>query len=101
MTKAYTSNLTRDQFEWIEPLLSPAKPSSRPRTVGLWAVLNAIFYRVKQGCGWRDLPSDFPAWPTVYTDYRAWVKDGTWDASTTDYGPGYGSRKDARKVHRR
>lgn len=44
MSKAYTSNLTRDQFELIEPLLPAAKPGGRPRTVCLWAVLNAIFY---------------------------------------------------------
>lgn len=79
MSKAYTSNLTRDQFELIEPLLPKAKPGGRPRTVCLWAVLNAIFYLVAQGCSWRDLPGDFPAWQTVYTYYRNWVKDGTWD----------------------
>lgn len=61
-------------------------------------MLNAIFYLVKQGCSWQDLPSDFPTWQTVYTYYRGWVKDGTWDASTTDYGPGYGSRKADRKA---
>ena len=44
MSKAYTSNLTCDPFEWIEPLLPKAKPGGRPRTVCLWAVLNAIFY---------------------------------------------------------
>ncbi|WOD40571.1 IS5 family transposase [Nodosilinea sp. E11] len=80
MSKAYTSNLTRDQFELIEPLLPAAKPGGRPRSVCLWAVLNAIFYLVAQGCSWRDLPGDFPAWQTVYTYYRNWVKDGTWDA---------------------
>lgn len=80
MTKAYTSNLTRDQFEVIEPLLPAAKPGGRPRTTCLWAVLNALFYLVKQGCSWRDLPGDFPAWQTVYTYYRTWVNDGTWDA---------------------
>jgi transposase len=79
MSKAYTSNLTRDQFELIEPLLPVAKPGGRPRTICLWAVLNAIFYLVAQGCSWRDLPGDFPAWQTVYTYYRNWVKDGTWD----------------------
>jgi hypothetical protein len=30
MSKAYTSNLTRDQFELIEPMLPKAKPRSRP-----------------------------------------------------------------------
>jgi putative transposase len=80
MNKAYTSNLTRDQFELIEPLLPKAKPGGRPRTVCLWAVLNAIFYLVAQGCSWRELPGDFPAWQTVYTYYRGWVKGGTWNA---------------------
>ena len=80
MSKAYTSNLTCDQFELIEPLLPEAKPGGRPRTVCLWAVLNAIFYLVAQGCSWRDLPGDFPAWQTVYSYYRTWVKDGTWEA---------------------
>ena len=78
LVKAYTSNLTRDQFELIEPMLPKAKPGDRPRTVYLWAVVNAIFYLVSQGCSWRDLPGDFPAWQTVYTDYRGWVKEGTW-----------------------
>ncbi len=35
MTKAYSSNLTRAQFELIEPLLPAAKPGGRPRGVCL------------------------------------------------------------------
>ncbi|MFZ4638791.1 MAG: transposase [Nodosilinea sp.] len=35
MSKAYTSNLTRDQFELIEPMLPKAKSGGRPRTVCL------------------------------------------------------------------
>jgi putative transposase len=46
----------------------------------MWAVLNAIFYVVVQGCKWRDLPGDFPAWQTVYTYFRNWRRDGTWVA---------------------
>jgi putative transposase len=80
MSKEYTSNLSREQFELIEPLLPPAKPGGRPRSVCLHAVLNAIFYLVVQGCKWRDLPSDFPAWQTVYTYFRNWREDGTWQA---------------------
>ncbi len=80
MSKAYSSNLTRFQFELIEPLLPPAKPGGRPREVDMWAVLNGIFYVVVQGCKWRDLPGDFPAWQTVYTYFRNWRKDGTWIA---------------------
>jgi len=78
MTKAYTSNLTQDQYELILPLLPPAKPGGRPREVCMWSVLNAIFYVVVNGCKWRDLPGDFPAWQTVYTYFRNWRLDGTW-----------------------
>ena len=38
MTKAYSSNLTQDQFELIEPLIPPAKPGGRPREVDMWDV---------------------------------------------------------------
>jgi putative transposase len=78
MSKAYSSNLNQAQFELIEPLIPPPKPGGRHREVEMWAVLNAIFYVVVQGCKWRDLPGDFPVWQTVYTYFRTWRKDGTW-----------------------
>ncbi|MEM8544241.1 MAG: transposase, partial [Cyanobacteria bacterium P01_H01_bin.119] len=40
----------------IEPLIPPAKPGGRPRSADMWAVINAIFYVVVQGCKWRDIP---------------------------------------------
>ena len=78
MSKAYSTNLTEAQFELIEPLIPKALPGGRPREVDIWAVLNAIFYVLVQGCKWRDLPGDFPAWQTVYTYFRNWRIDGTW-----------------------
>jgi transposase len=78
MSKAYPSNLTLDQFELIAPLLPTAKSGGRPREVELWAVLNGIFYLLCEGCQWRALPGDFPAWQTIYTYFRNWRKDGTW-----------------------
>ncbi|MFI0966619.1 transposase [Streptomyces sp. NPDC021080] len=27
--------------------------------------MDAIFYVVRTGCAWRQLPKDFPPWPTV------------------------------------
>jgi transposase len=78
MSKAYSSNLTEWQWELIEPLIPVAKPGGRHREVEIWSVLNAIFYVLTQGCTWRNLPGDFPAWQTVYTYFRNWRKDGTW-----------------------
>lgn len=33
----------------------------------------------RTGCQWRYLPHDFPRWDVVYSYYRKWSKDGTWE----------------------
>lgn len=78
MSKDYPSNLTRDQYELLSDLLPAAKPGGRPRRVDLWEILNAILYLLVEGVPWRALLGDFPPWPTVYTYFRTWRKDGTW-----------------------
>jgi transposase len=55
MSKAYPSNLTRDQFELLNDLIPEAKPGGRPRQVEMWDVLNAIFYILVEGVRWRAL----------------------------------------------
>lgn len=75
--KRYSSDLTYLQWKRIAPLIPPAKFGGHPRTTCIHCVLNAIFYRTKNGCTWRDLPKDFPHWETVYDYYRQWSLDGT------------------------
>ena len=62
----------------LNDLIPKPKPGGRPREVDMWEVLNAIFYVLCEGCQWRALPGDFPAWQTVYTYFRNWRLDGTW-----------------------
>ena len=78
MSKAYPSNLTYAQYEFLSDLIPDAKPGGRPRQVDIWEVLNAIFYVLVEGVRWRALPGDFPARPPVYTYFRNWRQDGTW-----------------------
>jgi transposase len=67
----------------VEPLLPDDKAVGRLREVDLREVLNAIYYRADNGVKWRNLPSDFPAWQTVYGYFRTWVKLGIWEAINT------------------
>jgi transposase len=30
--------------------------------------LDALFYVLRTGCSWRNLPHDFPKWQSVYMD---------------------------------
>jgi len=45
----------------------------------LRVMLNAIFYLVRNGCPWCNLPHHLPPWQTVYTQLLRWRKDGTWE----------------------
>jgi transposase len=78
MSKAYPSNLTHAQYEFLSDMIPEPKSGGRTREVEMREVLNAIFYVLVEGVRWRGLPGDFPLWQTVYTYFRNWRKDGTW-----------------------
>jgi putative transposase len=77
--RAYTSDLTDDEWALLAPLIPSAKPGGRPRKHDIREVLNAIFYILRGGCAWRLLPHDFPPWQTVYHYLRCWRKSGLWE----------------------
>ncbi len=81
--KPYPTDMTDDQWALVEPLIPPARPGGRPREVDIREVVNALFYRNRNGCGWHALPHDFPAWKTVYNYFQWWTWDGTWDKLLT------------------
>jgi transposase len=76
--KAYPTDLTDEQWQILEPLIPPAKPGGRPRSVNMREVINAILYVVRGGIAWRLLPHDFPGWSTVYHYFRRWRLCGVW-----------------------
>jgi transposase len=73
-TKRYPTDLTDEEWARIEPFLPGAAKSGRPVRTDLREVLNAIRYLARSGGGWRMLPKDFPAWPTVYWWFRRLVR---------------------------
>src|SRR5579884_1023888 len=77
--KPYPSDLSDEQWALLEPLIPPPRPGGRHRETDMREVVNALFYRNRNGVGWRALPHDFPPWRTVYNYFRAWIKDGTWE----------------------
>jgi putative transposase len=77
--KPYPTDLTDAQWELISPLIPPAKPGGRRRSVDVREVVNAIMYFTRTGCQWRNLPhEEFPPWGTVHYYHRRWRLDGTW-----------------------
>lgn len=77
--KTYPSDLTDEQWQLIFPLIPPGKPGGRHRTTDERSVFNALLYMNRTGCQWRYLPENYPPRSTVFTYFKAWRKDGTWD----------------------
>lgn len=70
--KKYPSDISREQFELIRPLLEQARKRTKPRKVELYEVFCAVLYLLRTGCQWRALPSDFPKWRTVHEYFQQW-----------------------------
>jgi len=75
---SYPTDLSDREWQLLEPLVPPIKTGGRPAQHTRREILDAILYVLRTGCQWRMVPHDFPPWGTVYTYYRNWRLDGTW-----------------------
>ena len=69
-------DLTDSEWTIIEPLLpkrgrGPARRDDR-------TILNGIFYILRTGAPWRDLPERYGPPTTVYNRYVRWGERGVW-----------------------
>jgi putative transposase len=76
--QAYTSALTDEAWQLLQPLLPRAKPERRSQTYAIRDVLYGLQYGLRGGCAWRLMPHDLPHGQTAYQTCRAWRQDGTW-----------------------
>ncbi|WP_187261751.1 IS5 family transposase [Pontibacter beigongshangensis] len=66
--------LTDSQWE----VVSKSLPTARKRKHSLRVIVDAIFYMLRVGGQWRNLPEEmFPKWELVYYYFRKWQEDGT------------------------
>lgn len=72
---SYSSSLTDQEWEIIEPLL-PKKKRTRPAKWSKREILDGVLYQLKNGCNWCDLPTDLPPYSTVFWHYKQWRREG-------------------------
>ncbi len=69
--------LNDDEYHVIRPML-PNKPRGVPR-VDDRRVLNGIFWVLRSGAPWRDLPACWGPHTTCYNRFVRWRRAGVWD----------------------
>ena len=72
----YTTDLTDIEWNLISYCFPEPGKRGRPRKHSDRELLNAIFYLLRTGCQWRNLPKDLPPWQTVYGYLRRWERSG-------------------------
>ena len=69
--------LSETEWRIIQPIL-PSKPRGVPR-VDDRRVLNGIFWVLRSGAPWRDMPEHYGPYTTCYNRFVRWRRAGVWD----------------------
>ncbi len=69
-------DLSEAEWRIVEPLLPVAGKGKR--RVDDRRVVNGIFYVLRTGSPWRDLPERYGPYTTVYNRFNRWAKKGVW-----------------------
>lgn len=66
-------------FEWsaIEPLIPMDRRGPKPKRNR--QIINGMFYILRTGSPWRDLPERYGPYTSVYNRFNRWRKAGIWD----------------------
>jgi transposase len=80
-TPAYPSDTTDEQWRVLQPeagavMAGLVRVSGRPMVHDLRAMVDAVFYVVRNGVEWRALPVDFPPHAAVYKFFERWSQRG-------------------------
>jgi transposase len=70
--------LTDQQWERLQGQLPKRRPGPASK-LGDRLFIDAVLYRAKTGCPWRDLPERFGPWNSVYNRFYNWAERGVWE----------------------
>ena len=96
----YPSDLTDDEWAYVEPLIPPAKRGGGKRRTDMRAVMNGVMYILSTGCQWRYIPKDFPPRSTLHDYFTWWICDGTLESIHTHCTSHAAKRWNERPAHR-
>ncbi len=72
---SYPSDLKDVQWGKIEGFFDNGNRSLHSKRL----LVDAVLYLTKTGCRWRQLPKDFPSWPTAQSFFRRAKEKEIWE----------------------
>lgn len=70
--------ISDENWERIKDLLPGKKGDVGVTAQNNREFINAVLWIARTGASWRDLPSRFGRWYSVYTRFNRWSKKGVW-----------------------
>ena len=64
-------------WERIRRYLPEAAHTGRPKRHDR-ELMNGMFWVLRSGAPWRDMPERYGPWRMVYDRFNRWRRDGTW-----------------------
>jgi transposase len=74
-------DLSDDEWAVLEPLMPKSRKSRKSRKSARAddrKIMNAIFYVLRTGMPWRDLPERYGPYTTAYNRFNRWSRRGIW-----------------------
>ena len=68
-------DLSDDEWALLQPLMPKSRMSARADDR---KIMNAIFYVLRTGMPWRDLPERYGPYTTAYNRFNRWSRRGIW-----------------------
>ena len=81
---SYPSDLPAAHWEQIDHHFQPRDRRGSGHKHPKKQIVDGILYVVRTGCQWRQLPTDFPPWKTVYDHFRNWNLRGVWERALSE-----------------
>ena len=68
--------IMHEQWSRIADLLSRRATDKGHTAVDNRLFVEAVFYMVRTGCPWRDMPTEFGKWHSAYVRFARWEGGG-------------------------
>jgi transposase len=72
-------DISDEKWAVIEPYLSGQRGQWGGIAQDNRRFINAVFWILRTGAPWRDLPPDYGKWKAAHERFRRWRNNGTWE----------------------